>query len=66
VFVHCAHAETRTPVVAAAYGSLITGSTTSAALDRVLRVLPTARPRPSIVAALVEAHQISASPDPRS
>lgn len=66
VFVHCAYAETRTPVVAAAYGSLITGSTTSAALDRVVRVLPTARPRSSIVAALVEAHRIRPSSDPHA
>ncbi|MGD9525541.1 MAG: ADP-ribosylglycohydrolase family protein [Pseudonocardia sp.] len=59
VLLHCAYAQTRTPVVAAAYGSLISGSTTAAALDRVLRVLPAARPRPSIVTALTEAHRIS-------
>lgn len=53
VFVHCAYAETRTPVVGAAYGALITGSTTREALDRVVAALPTARPRRSIAAALV-------------
>jgi len=52
VFLHCVHAHTRTPVVAAAYGALITGSSTADALQRVLAVLPGARPRPSIRAAL--------------
>ncbi|WP_211366784.1 hypothetical protein [Pseudonocardia kunmingensis] len=52
VFLHCAYAQTRTPVVAAAYGALITGSAPEDALRRVSAVLPTADPRPSIVAAL--------------
>jgi len=52
VFLHCVHAETRTPVVAGAYGALITGSSTVDALRRVLAVLPGARPRPSISAVL--------------
>lgn len=52
VFLHCVHAKTRTPVVAAAYGALITGTSTDDALQRVLAVLPSARPRPSIRAAL--------------
>ncbi len=52
VFLHCVHAHTRTPVVAAAYGALITGDTTTRALERVLAVLPGAYPRPSIRAAL--------------
>lgn len=32
VFLHCVHAQTRTPVVAAAYGALITGTEPEAAL----------------------------------
>lgn len=51
MLLHCVHAYTRTPVVAAAYGALVTGSSPRAALDRVLAVLP-ATPRPSIVAGL--------------
>lgn len=51
VLLHCVHAHTRTPVVAAAYGALVTGSSGQDALDRVLAVLP-ASPRPSIVAGL--------------
>ncbi|GAA1276051.1 ADP-ribosylglycohydrolase family protein [Pseudonocardia aurantiaca] len=57
VLVHCAFAETRTPVVAAAYGALITGSTRETALRRVRAVLPSARPRPSIVARLLATTQ---------
>ncbi len=52
VLLHCVHAETRTPLAAALYGALITGSSTSVALTRVLAVLPSARPRPSLRAAL--------------
>jgi len=52
LFLHCVHAHTRTPVVAAAYGALVTGDAPRVALDRVLAVLPDAHPRPSIVAAL--------------
>lgn len=52
VLLHCVHAETRTPLVAASYGALITGSTPSAALTRVLAVLPSARPRTSLRTAL--------------
>jgi ADP-ribosyl-[dinitrogen reductase] hydrolase len=59
VFVHCAYAETRTPVVAAAYGALITGSTGRAALDRVAAALPTTRPTPSIAAGLDGIGEIS-------
>jgi protein-tyrosine phosphatase len=47
VFVHCAHAMARTPVVAAAYGVLVRGDSTAAALDRI-PAMPTAQPRPSI------------------
>ena len=54
VFLHCVHAHTRTPVVAAAYGALITGDAPRTALDRVLAVLPDAYPRRSIAAALDE------------
>jgi ADP-ribosyl-[dinitrogen reductase] hydrolase len=57
VLLHCVHAETRTPIVAAAYGSMKTGSSPSEALQRVLAVLPSARPRPSFRAALGTALQ---------
>ncbi len=53
VLLHCVHAETRTPTVAAAYGAMVTGTTRAAALDRVLAVLTSARPRPSIVEGLL-------------
>ncbi|HXV94890.1 MAG TPA: ADP-ribosylglycohydrolase family protein [Pseudonocardia sp.] len=53
VFLHCAYAQSRTPVVAAAYGALVTGSSREAALQRVVEVLPTASPRPSLVAGLL-------------
>lgn len=56
VLLHCVHAHTRTPVVAAAYGSLLTGSSYAAALRRVQDVLPSGRhPRRSIVATMVAA-----------
>jgi ADP-ribosyl-[dinitrogen reductase] hydrolase len=48
VLLHCVHAETRTPLVAAVYGARLTGSTTDEALTRVLAVLPGARPRASL------------------
>lgn len=49
VLVHCVHAQTRTPVVAAVFGAMVTGSSAVEALGRVSRVLPSARPRPSFV-----------------
>jgi len=52
VLLHCVHAHTRTPVVAALYGALITGDPVRASLGRVLSVLPSANPRPSIAAVL--------------
>jgi hypothetical protein len=52
VLLHCAYAQTRTPVVAAAYGALITGSDPVDALTRVAAVLPSANPTPSIRDAL--------------
>ena len=52
VLLHCVHAHTRTPVVAALYGALVTGSSTRSALDRVCAVLPSASPRRSFVQAL--------------
>ena len=52
VLLHCVHAHTRTPTVAALYGALITGSTPVDALERVCTVLPSARPRASFVRAL--------------
>lgn len=51
VLLHCVHAHTRTPVVAAAYGALVTGDNGREALKRVLAVLPT-QPRASITAGL--------------
>ncbi len=53
VLLHCVHAQTRTPVVAAAYGALVTGTSEVEALRRVQQVLPSGRsPRPSIAAVL--------------
>lgn len=49
VLLHCVHAHTRTPTVAAVYGALITGATPIDALKRVEAVLPNARPRRSFV-----------------
>jgi ADP-ribosyl-[dinitrogen reductase] hydrolase len=54
VFLHCVHAQTRTPVVAAAYGALIRPRSRAEALERVLTVLPSAYPRRSIRRALEE------------
>jgi protein-tyrosine phosphatase len=52
VLLHCVHAHTRTPSVAAVYGALVTGSTPREALDRVVAVLPSANPRRSFVRTL--------------
>lgn len=52
VLLHCVHGHTRTPVVAALYGTLCTAESTHTSLDRVLAVLTSATPRPSIVSAL--------------
>ncbi len=53
VLLHCVHAHTRTPVVAAAYGALVVGGSEREALERVQAVLPSGRhPRPSIAAVL--------------
>jgi ADP-ribosylglycohydrolase len=52
VLLHCVHAHTRTPSVAAVYGALLTGSTPRQALDRVVAVLPSASPRGSFVRTL--------------
>jgi protein-tyrosine phosphatase len=52
VFLHCVHAHTRTPVVAAAYGAVVSGRSERETLDRVCRVLPSAHPRRSIAAVL--------------
>lgn len=49
VLLHCVHAHTRTPTVAAVYGALVTGSTPLEALRRVEAVLPSANPRRSFV-----------------
>ena len=52
VLLHCVHAHSRTPTVAAVYGAMVTGSSPRAALERVLAVLPSASPRRSFVRAL--------------
>lgn len=52
VLLHCVHGHTRTPVVAALYGTLRTEESTHTSLDRVLAVIPSAMPRSSIVSAL--------------
>lgn len=52
VFVHCVHAQTRTPIVAAKYGSLLMTDPPELALNRVLAVLRGAQPRPSLREAL--------------
>jgi ADP-ribosyl-[dinitrogen reductase] hydrolase len=49
VLLYCVHAHTRTPVVAAVYGALVTGSSPLEALRRVEAVLPSASPRRSFV-----------------
>ena len=49
VLVHCVHAHSRTPIVAAAYGSLLTGDGIATSLRRVQSVLPSAQyPRRSL------------------
>ncbi len=52
MLLHCVHAHSRTPTVAAVYGAMVTGTSPKAALDRVLDVLPTSFPRPSFVEVL--------------
>ncbi|GHD06231.1 ADP-ribosylglycohydrolase family protein [Zhihengliuella salsuginis] len=47
VLLHCVRMESRTPTVAALYGSMVTGSTPAEALERVRTVLPTAKPNPA-------------------
>lgn len=44
VLLHCVRAESRTPTVAALYGSRIAGVHPTEALERVLRALPQADP----------------------
>jgi ADP-ribosyl-[dinitrogen reductase] hydrolase len=50
------------PVVAAAYGALVTGQSPAAALRRVMAVLPSARPRASMADALRPAPSDRSSP----
>ena len=53
MLLHCVQAHTRTPVVAAAYGALVTGGSEREALRRVQAVLRSGRsPRASIAAVL--------------
>ena len=66
VFLHCVHAHTRTPVVAAAYGALITGDHPELALNRVLDVRTNADPRRSIRAALQQLPRPDQPPRPSS
>lgn len=54
VYLHCVYAHTRTPLAAAAYGALITGSSPAEALDRVVAVLPSAMPTRSLRRAFLE------------
>jgi ADP-ribosylglycohydrolase len=54
VFVHCAFAQSRTQVVAAAYGVFITGHPAAAALSRISSALPSSHPRPSLEATLLQ------------
>jgi ADP-ribosyl-[dinitrogen reductase] hydrolase len=50
VTLHCVHAHSRTPIVAAAYGSLVTGRPFRDSLRKVQAVLPSASfPRRSII-----------------
>jgi predicted protein tyrosine phosphatase len=46
VLLHCVKMESRTPTVAALYGSLVTGMTPEQALEKVREVLPHANPNP--------------------
>lgn len=53
VLLHCVHMHSRTPIVAAAYGSLLTGESFRTSLRKVLDALPhPAFPRRSIVRAV--------------
>lgn len=52
VFLHCAHAVSRTPFIAAAYLARLLGITGRQALERVREVLPAARPNIAFVETL--------------
>jgi predicted protein tyrosine phosphatase len=52
VLVHCAYAQSRTPIVAAAYGALVTGADPIDTLDRIAAVLPTTNPNEELKNAL--------------
>lgn len=54
VFVHCVHGHTRTPLAAAAYGALLTGSSAAESLRRVESVLTSSRPTASLRQAYLE------------
>lgn len=66
VLLHCVHAHTRTPVVAAAYGALITGDEPREVLLRVVAVLPAAHPRRSIARASTSSRPTSGALDDRT
>lgn len=46
VYLHCVHARSRTPFLAAAYGARLTGRPAEAVLQEVMSVLPGADPNP--------------------
>lgn len=64
VLLHCVHAQSRTPTVAAAYGALVTGDAPADVLARVVAVLPSAWPRASLVAGLDAAAELLRSSEP--
>lgn len=47
VLLHCVRMESRTPTIAAAYGSKVAGGTPMEALERISRILPRANPNPA-------------------
>ncbi len=52
VLLHCVQAQSRTPTVAALYGSRLTGRSPRSCLADIQRVLPTAQPNAGMLAAL--------------
>lgn len=55
VYLHCVEARSRTPTIAALYGTRVTGDHPAEALARVARSLPAADPNPAFREALVRA-----------
>ncbi len=52
VYLHCVHAHSRTPFIAALYGREVTGRPAAEVMDEVLAVLPDADPNPAFRAVL--------------